>query len=130
MLAKPIMCFGERIHHKVVKEFLKSRNESKQLHEISLFFGSPTHAKATVISYSDYLNSPSHLVLQDNVAHKQPTYVSSGLQLTTDEATINGIPTQAVTVRGTTSKGQVQTLTIGGSEVLEGQTADQECEMC
>ena len=81
MLAKPIMCFGERIHHKVVKEFLKSRNESKQLHKISLFFGSPTHAKATVISYSDYLNSPSHLVLQDNVAHKQPTYVSSGLQL-------------------------------------------------
>ena len=87
--AKAILCLGERIHHKVAKEFLKPRNKSQQLHGISLNFGSPTHAKATVISLSDYLNSPLHLVLQDNVARKQPTSVSSGLQLTTEEAIIN-----------------------------------------
>ena len=111
--AKAIMCLGERIHHKVAKEFLKPRNKSQQLHGISLNFGSPTHAKATVISLRDYLNSPLHLVLQDNVAHKQPTSVSSGLKLTTDEATITG--------------GSSNTYN-RGNEVLDGQTDDQECE--
>ena len=122
--AKAILCLGERIHHKVAKEFLNPRNKSQQLHGISLNFGSPTHAKATVISLSDYLNLPLHLVLQDNVAHKQPTSVSSGLKLTTDEATINGIPTQAVTAH---PRGKFNTYN-RGNEVLEGQTDDQECE--
>ena len=52
----------------------------------------------------------------------------SGLQAHQDETTIKGIPTHAVVVRGINSKGEVENLTIGGNEILEGQQVEQEAD--
>ena len=49
----------------------------------------------------------------------------SRMQLTTNEASINGLTTQTLTRLGKNSKGDIRILTLGGNEVLERQSAEQ-----